>query len=550
MQTQKAKPYFNDADTKIKVKGSPVLLDVAVVIGLLFAVAMYSLVVVDFSFKPFEDAAILMRYVENFAAGQGIVWNIGEAPVDGATDFLFMVLATGLVKLGLSVETAVRFLVVAAHLTTVVIIYVANRRFYRAPIWAAGLSALYLGIGSGLILIAAYFGTPVFALMAALTWCCAIYLVRRQVTHVSALAFAVSGLVMGLIRPEGVILAGLMLLALLFRLGWKRARLVFFYFILIFAVCGSFYFLWRWSYFGYPLPNPFYKKGGGQLYIGSFIASTTNVFRASLPFLIAFVLALRSRETIREAIFAAIPIVGFMGAFILLSDEMNFAGRFQYAVLPILLLSWYPLVKTVPQDFNLPSWQDLALQKRVTAVLLAILLFISVLGYQFSQRNIVRFTLDGRYDVAAMLNAYKDQGYTMATSEAGLLPLYSGWRSIDTWGLNDKWIAHNGRITADYLAQNNPEIIMFHAYYSPMVPLEDANGDAWNEMTLTLQAYAEANDYELAAAYGVIPFNTHYYYVRRDFPDSAAIIKQIQETDYYWVMDVADRTSIDFAPSE
>lgn len=555
MQNHRAKIYFITENTPIDINKFSRLLDVVVIIGLILAVAVYSLVTIDFKMQPFEDAAILMRYVENFAGGHGIVWNIGEQPVDGATDFLFMVFAAALVKLGLSAAEAVRFLVIFAHFLTVVIIYIANRRFYDAPIWAAGLSALYLGIGPGLLLIAAYFGTPVFGLLAALTWCCALYLVLRRVTHIWALAFALFGLVMGLIRPEGVILASLMLLAILYRLGWKRGRLVFFYFVLIFTVLGSLYFVWRWSYFGYPLPNPFYKKGGGQLYWSSLIASTINVFRFSLPFLITFVLALRSRETIRDAIFAAIPIVGFMAAFILLSEEMNYVGRFQYAVLPILLLSWYPLVKTVPQDFHLTDLRDLSWAHHVTAVLFGGFIFLAILGYQFSQRNIIRFTLDGRYDVATMLSEYQAKGYTLATTEAGLLPLYSGWRTIDAWGLNDKWIAHNnGRITAEYLAQNNPEIIMFHAYYSPIAALTGPNknleGDDWVDMTLTMQAYAEANDYVLAAAYGVIPFHAHYYYIRPDFPESVEIIERIRSMDYYWVMDVDGRTAIDFSRAQ
>jgi len=46
----------------------------------------------DFAAQPEEDAAILMRYAQHLAAGHGIVWNVGEPPVDGATDFLFMLL--------------------------------------------------------------------------------------------------------------------------------------------------------------------------------------------------------------------------------------------------------------------------------------------------------------------------------------------------------------------------------------------------------------------------------------------------------------------------
>ena len=39
---------------------------------------------------PQEDAYILYRYSENLAGGHGIVWNVGETPTDGATDFLWM----------------------------------------------------------------------------------------------------------------------------------------------------------------------------------------------------------------------------------------------------------------------------------------------------------------------------------------------------------------------------------------------------------------------------------------------------------------------------
>jgi hypothetical protein len=63
------------------------------------------------------------------------------------------------------------------------------------------------------------------------------------------------------------------------------------------------------------------------------------------------------------------------------------------------------------------------------------------------------------------------------TTEAGLLPYYSGWTAVDTWGLNDQFIAHNGGLTVEYLDQYKPHIIMFHDYYSPLVPpkLTEAN---------------------------------------------------------------------------
>ena len=57
-----------------------------------------------------------------------------------------------------------------------------------------------------------------------------------------------------------------------------------------------------------------------------------------------------------------------------------------------------------------------------------------------------------------------------SAGEAGQLPLYSEWRVVDTWGLNDPWIAHNGAITDSYLDRQKPHLIMFHASFSPIVP--------------------------------------------------------------------------------
>jgi hypothetical protein len=50
----------------------------------------------------------------------------------------------------------------------------------------------------------------------------------------------------------------------------------------------------------------------------------------------------------------------------------------------------------------------------------------------------------------------------------------------------------------------------------------------------TLMQYAERRGYILAAVYGETPYDTHYYYVRPDFPDAAAIVQRIRSTRYIW----------------
>ncbi|MDD2923022.1 MAG: hypothetical protein PHQ36_12125, partial [Anaerolineales bacterium] len=502
--------------------------DFLISLVLLAATLYYAARFVDFSIPPFEDAAMLMRYAQHLADGHGIVWNVGEHPVDGATDFLFMVASAALIKLGLTVGQSVRGIGFASHLLAVLIVYWTNRRVNNANIPLSFLSGLYLAVGTGLSYVSAYFGTPLFALAAATTWTLGLLLINRKDAPFGlSFAFALSGLVTGLIRPEGVILSALILLAVVTLSLWERAGVreglsVIKTFVVIFLLFGGAYFLWRWNYFGYPLPNPFYKKGDGGLHWDSFNNSLLNTLRLCLPMALAFILGFRSRETSKRAIAYLIPVLGFASAFVLISDEMNYGARFQYALLPIALMAWIPLTGNINFD-ALNQHYD---RKKYAYIAALIALGASVVFYShyqncfltsYQQTCSAPYERDGRYEMGKLLAEYRDKNYVIATTEAGLLPYYSGWTAIDTWGLNDQFIAHNGGLTVEYLDKYKPHIIMFHDYYSPLVPpkLTDANlAQRWFGMTIMMKDYAESHGYVLAAVFGDSPYNTHYYSVR------------------------------------
>ncbi|MBK8617647.1 MAG: hypothetical protein IPN96_11165 [Anaerolineales bacterium] len=155
-------------------------LDLLISLALIASTVYYAARYVDFSIPPFEDAAMLMRYAQNLAGGHGIVWNIGEHPVDGATDFLFMAASSLLIKLGLTVGQSVRGIGFASHILTVLLVYWTNRRINNSSIPLSLLSGLYLAVGTGLSYVAAYFGTPFFALAAASTWTLGLLLIREH----------------------------------------------------------------------------------------------------------------------------------------------------------------------------------------------------------------------------------------------------------------------------------------------------------------------------------------------------------------------------------
>jgi len=222
----------------------------------------------------------------------------------------------------------------------------------------------------------------------------------------------------------------------------------------------------------------------------------------------------------------------------LISDETNFGGRFQYALLPIVLLSWFPLARGFDSEIGAPAFGPMKTRQRWLVGASLSVVAVLILYSSYNQGLSIDYSRDGRYDVAQVLQPYSSRGYTMATSEAGLLPLYSQWNAIDTWGLNDEWIAHNGSITADYLDRYKPELIIFHAHFSPLVPpsTPDHYPDPdWFAMTMTLKNYAESHHYILAAVFGVTPYDTHYYYVRPGFADSQTIVHLISKfRGYAW----------------
>ena len=371
-----------------------------------------------------------------------------------------------------------------------------------------------------------------FALGVALAWLLAQRLLLPEGRSVRAYVwFSVACLVLGLIRPEGVLISVFMLSAvgvLIPRAESSRLTAVF---AGVFVLLGVTYFVWRWQYFGHPLPNPFYKKGGG-LHISALKSSVKNSLSLGLPFIPMWLLATRSRVALRQGLAFLLPIVGATCMWVLISDEMNFGARFQYPILVLYVLSWYPLVRGVSADLGLRTSVPLTAMQRVAMALAVGAVVGPVFVRQVSNARRITYSHDGRLDIGLMLKQYADRGYTIATTEAGLLPLYSQWRAIDTWGLNDRWIAENGGLTKDYLSRRKPDILMWHGAVSRHSAPSAESAESWSRQGMILKEYAEERDFTLAAAFGRVPEDTHDYYVRPDLPEHDAIVRAIRATAY------------------
>jgi len=233
-----------------------------------------------------------------------------------------------------------------------------------------------------------------------------------------------------------------------------------------------------------------------------------------------------------------IPVIGFATIFILISGEMNIYARFQYPILPILLMSVFPSYEILNQSYDIKLLNNRLKIPITIYIIFGILMFTMFYSNRVFYRD--AHVHDGLKDVGLILSKYRDKNYWLATTEAGLVPFYSRWHTIDTWGLNDRWIAHHGMVTEEYLDRYKPHVIMFHAYFSPLAPDPKANKiffvyrDRWDEMVLILKKYAESRGYTLAAVYGETPYDTLYFYVRNDCLDFQNIVKDIKSIKHIW----------------
>ncbi len=215
-----------------------------------------------------EDAFITFRFARNLAQGHGLVWNIGEAPVEGYTNFLWLVLAALVLRLGLVVVPISQVAGVIAGLGTLAYVYRFAARHFRMPPTHALLPVFFLAIAGPFATWAASgMETSLFTLcVVAGCFYCANWF--QSGTPADLVRSLMALLLATLTRPEGFLVLGvLFMFGAVLSIGqtgaWQRPLGLT---LLIYGLPFLAYFLWRYHYFGYLLPNTFYAKTGGSWY--------------------------------------------------------------------------------------------------------------------------------------------------------------------------------------------------------------------------------------------------------------------------------------------
>jgi hypothetical protein len=291
-----------------------------------------------------DDAYISFRYAAHFVEGHGLVFNRdpAEAPVEGYTNFAWtMLLALGM-WLGFTgdrIEYWSQGWGVAAHAGTVLLLAAMAWRTSAGravvPIAAMGYAALHHAAS----LAPAGLETALFVLLVtAMGQGC---LGLRCPLAAWRLGFL--GVLLAMTRPDGGLLVAVTGCFVLYD-SWRRWDFSLLRsYLLPFVLLLVPYLLWRYSYYGYWVPNTFYAKSAGDPYPGQGLRYLWEFFRCYavlipvllLPVVRVWRLPASERRPWLVVLAFVLPYLGFV---VWVGGDFMFS-RFVLPVLPVLLLS-------------------------------------------------------------------------------------------------------------------------------------------------------------------------------------------------------------------
>ena len=461
-------------------------------LGIYGAVGLSFLATAPKYFLPAEDAMILFTYSKNLAVHGAITFFAGGPHAEGATDFGWMALVAGAIRIGLdpywfSAVVNVGTLVGLA----VVLLRLARVHISILCVFAtAGSAALFPQIFAA---AAGFAVLPDALLLATVT----LFVIERRVTLTSVAALGLC-----LFRPDGVVFV-LPLLAYTVLSSEKRAASmgkVAAYFILP----GMIYFAWRVHYFGELFPLPFLVKSDARRVLGLVVAHSVQ---QSLKYLLLDASVLIPGVLLRglRPKYLLVSLIMVPTAFYwMMRLDQNIGDRFYY---------YLPLAAATLLAIH---WKETSLASRRVLLWVGFGAWLILIAMPFYRElrtfRDMQFTESKR--IAQKLNAMPDRG-SMITTEAGFLPYYSGWRTYDPWGLNTPQFAHRFIQPAD-VERLRADVIVVHPDQPESCLIQPGwqtqyGSRTWPNLTRNLVIGAGASQYEL----WLVSYGSEFYRQRR-----------------------------------
>lgn len=427
-----------------------------------------------------DDSFISYRYAANWAGGAGLRFNPTDAPVEGYSNFLWIVLLAGAARVGIAPEAAGPALGVLCGALGLGLLWLLLRRRGHAGLNLAAPLGLLAVAGPAALYVVSGMETALFALLLLATLAAVDGVLARPAAGRGVLLGGVGALV-ALARPEGVVVfpvvvAGLVLFT--WRGGAEQrramARAVG---VAVLTWLGLLlgYHLWRMNYFAAFWPTPFLAKGGSDSLLAPLLTNARQFFVRQTHYYapLAYYYAALALAAVAGAWLARrggrrpVEWTALLLAVALAAVYANFVDwmpgmRYYASIVGLLLL---PLALLGPSLRGPARGEtgDAAYGLLVAALALFSLSTLATLrmeGQQLQTGTQASLVALGRW-----LHETMPADAVLAMSDVGATPYYAGLRTIDInpQSLTDRHIAENGW-SADYFFAADPDVVAITAF--------------------------------------------------------------------------------------
>lgn len=418
-----------------------------------------------------DDMYISLRYAKNWAAGDGLLWNLGFEPVEGYSNFSFVALGALSIVFNINPVFTLKIAGFIGLLATCVFIFLITRFWFarRESLIPCIWFLLYKGqiiwavSGFEMTVYQALISGSVYFVFRGLGY--HFYPDPRGYQKISG--FIIAGLLLslaGMTRPEA---PALMLLFFLLiacdrnQLLQKERWTGVLFFVATIALVYLPYFLWRWIYYGLLFPNPVYCKG----FNGISYLLDLNYLKLIWPFAVLALPACLYAQDKRHY-FLWSPSIIYLLMLLNADPVVAFDNRlFLPAFVLMLPLTLNGISHILSGYFKKRDNYFLG-ALYVTAFFLALLFIprMSLADYRYFSQNPIQGE-QLRKSVVQWLNTHTKNQDNVVLADSGLIPFLSRLNFIDSYCLNNKEMAQFPVMTryelfCHQILEERPQIII------------------------------------------------------------------------------------------
>ncbi len=430
-----------------------------------------------------DDAFISFRYSEHLANGFGLVWNIGQPPVEGYSNFLWVLIVALLFLLKLNPVSSTKVIGLLSVFGIIVLFWFITNDIFenkKNKYTAFTISTIFLLINP---YTAIHVVSGLETMFYAFLLLGVVYSAWKIIVFPNSKfiwLFAFTALLLSLTRPEGILISLALILSIIY-VSYKKNNnsinlISFLPVLILYLIPIITYNVFRVSYFHELFPLPFLVKiVNGITFPVDFLYAVIYL----IPFIIIMLISvhlkkqnigsIENRQITYFKYFLLILGITFFFADIVYvrTPLMNFSQRFFY---PSFVMFYLAFGIAISMLFNEIGKFNIKLTKtnqiKFSSVIIVLVLVFLVLANSYGisdlkEQHDYGVSFEKSYiPIGKTLSTFSDDNYTVAFADSGAVAYYSKWNFLDLGGLNDKFIAENG-VTTEYLEQTNPELVIF-----------------------------------------------------------------------------------------